>query len=142
VAGADTIRGWADDVARFADDWPAKGAEVVDEAITQRLRADSGDGRLSHDKGGGRATTRIIKSSGSADVVADGSRGVWGILEGGTRPHTVDAGKGHALRTPKGPRRIVKVSGARGKRTFTEGAQRGLEQAAKDAEAQWARVGA
>jgi len=142
VAAADTIQGWGRDVRRFADDWPARGAELVDEAILARLRADSGDGSLSHDRRGGRATTRIIKASGSADVVAAGNRGVWGILEGGTRPHTVTAAKGRTLRTPYGPRREVRVSGVRGRHTFTEGAARGLDLAAKDAEAQWARVGA
>jgi hypothetical protein len=141
VAGADDIRGFGRDVRRFADDWPAHGIGVVDDAIEQRLRADSGDGALSHDRGGGRATTRIVKGSATADVVADGNRGVWGILEGGTRPHTVTAGRGRLLRTPYGPRRSVNVSGVRGKRTFTLGAERGLEDAVRDAEAQWAKVG-
>ena len=38
---SDTIRGFARDVARFADDWPASGAELVDRAIVDRLRAEN-----------------------------------------------------------------------------------------------------
>jgi len=142
VAGADTIRGWARDVQRFADDWPAAGAEVVDETITARLRADTGgDGGLSHGRGLGRATTRITKRRGEAEVSADGSMRVWGILEGGTSTHTVKARGGGFLRTPYGPRRTVTVSGVPARRTFTEAAETGLQAAARDAEAQWARIG-
>ena len=138
---ANTIRGWADDVRRFADDWPAQGARVVDDAIRRRLIADSGDGGLSHGRNMGRATTRITVRSGDAEVVADGSRRVWGILEGGTSPHVVRAAPGRMLRTPFGPRPSVRVSGVRARRTFTQGADDGLTRAAQDAESAWTRVG-
>ena len=75
-------------------------------------------------------------------MTADGSRRVWGILEGGTSAHVVNARAGGFLRTPYGPRRRVKVSGAPARHTFTEAADRGLDRAAKDAEAAWSRIGA
>jgi hypothetical protein len=138
---ADPIRAWARDVQRFADDWPADGIAVVDEAITARLRADTGDGGFSRGRRMGRATTRITKASGSAEVVADGSRAVWTILEDGTAAHDVVAPSGGFLRTPYGPRRRVHVSGVRARRTFTLGAETGLDAAARDAETRWARIG-
>jgi hypothetical protein len=141
VAGSAVIRGWARDVQRFADDWPADGIEVVDQAITDRLRADTGDGGLSHGRGMGRATTRVTKRAGEAEVAADGSMRVWGIIEGGTSAHTVTAKRGKMLRTPYGPRRSVHVSGIPARHTFTEGADTGLDAAARDAESAWARVG-
>ena len=141
MAGADTIRGWARDVQRFADDWPADGITVVDRAIVDRLRADTGDGGLSHGRNMGRATTRITKGSSEASVAADGSMRVWGILEGGTSPHVVRAARGRMLRTPYGPRAEVRVSGVRARHTFTLGADKGLDDAVRDAEAAWARVG-
>lgn len=142
MTGVNDIRGWADDVRRFADDWPADAAELVDDAITQRLRADTGDGGLSHGRAMGRATTRITRRDGEATVEADGSMRVWGIIEGGTTPHTVTAGPGRLLRTPYGPRSRVRVSGVPARHTFTEGAEKGLSEAAKDAESAWARIGA
>lgn len=142
MSAANDIRGWADDVRRFAADWPADAITVVDDAITQRLRADTGDGSLSHGRGMGRATTRITRRKGEAVVETDGSMRVWGIIEGGTSAHIVDAGAGRALRTPHGFRRRVRVSGTRPRHTFTVGAEKGLSEAAKDAEAQWARIGA
>jgi hypothetical protein len=74
-------------------------------------------------------------------VAADGSRAVWTILEDGTSAHDVVARSGSFLRTPYGPRRRVHVSGVRPRRTFTEGAERGLDVAARDAESAWARIG-
>jgi hypothetical protein len=140
--GAETIRGWADSVARFADTWPADGAKVVDETIQARLRADTGgDGGLSRGRSMGRATTRIVKGTRSADVVAAGSRRVWGILEGGTSAHTVTAKNGKLLRTPYGPRPAVNVAGVSARHTFTEAADDGLDKASRDAEQAWARVG-
>jgi hypothetical protein len=141
VAGADTIRGWARDVQRFADDWPAQGIQLVDQAITDRLRADTGDGSFSHGRNMGRATTRIQKGRTEASVAADGSMRVWGIIEGGTSPHTVTASRGRMLRTPYGPRAQVHVAGVRARHTFTLGADKGLDAAVRDAESQWARVG-
>jgi hypothetical protein len=137
---ASEIKGWADDVRRFADDWPADGARIVDEAVRRRLNADTGDGGLSHGRNMGRATTRINVRGGEAEVVADGSRRVWGILEGGTSPHVVKASRGRMLRTPFGPRPSVRVSGVRPRHTFTEGADDGLARAARDAESAWAKV--
>lgn len=141
MAGADTIRGWARDVQRFADDWPAVGITVVDQAVVDRLRADTGDGSFSHGRNMGRATTRIQKGRSEASVAADGSMRVWGILESGTSAHVVRAARGRMLRTPYGPRAQVRVSGVRARHTFTEGADRGLTGAVRDAETAWARVG-
>jgi hypothetical protein len=138
---ASEIRGFADDVRRFVDDWPADAADVVNESIRRRLAADIGDGTFSHGRTMGRATTRITVRGGSAEVAADGSRRVWGILEGGTSPHVVRARPGRMLRTPFGPRPTVRVSGVRARRTFTEGADDGLTRAARDAESAFARVG-
>jgi hypothetical protein len=139
---SDTIRDFGRDVRRFADTWPADGIELVDKAITDRLRADTGDGGLSHGRNMGRATTRITARKGEATVDADGSRRVWGILQGGTSTHTVTARPGRFLRTPYGPRRQVTVTGVRARRTFTEGADKGLADATKDAESTWSRLGA
>jgi hypothetical protein len=136
-----TIRGWADDVHRFADDWPAQGARLVDDSIRRRLNADAGDGGLSHGRNMGRATTRINVRDGDAEVVADGSRRVWGILEGGTSAHVVRAAPGRMLRTPFGPRPSVRVSGVRARRTFSEGADDGLARAEQDASSAWSRIG-
>jgi hypothetical protein len=139
---ADPIRAWARDVQRFADEWPAAGIGVVDDAITNRLRADTGgDGGFSRGRRMGRATTRIVKATGSAEVVADGSRAVWTILEDGTSSHDVVAPSGGFLRTPYGPRRKVHVSGVPARRTFTAGAEQGLDAAARDAETAWSRIG-
>ena len=139
---ANEIRGWADDVRRFADDWPGQAAELVDDAIRRRLNADSGDGGLSHGRNMGRATTRITVRDGDATVDADGSRRVWGILEGGTTAHVVTAGRGRLLRTPYGPRPSVRVAGVRARHTFTIGADTGLQAAERDADSAWSRIGA
>lgn len=133
--------GWtrvADDVRRFDRDAPGEAIDVVDEEITRQLRADTGgDGGLSHGRNLGRATTTVTKGDGEAEVVAAGSMRVWGIIEGGTRAHTVDAGVGRVLATPYGPRRRVRVGGARGRRTFTESCARGMDLAARELERAW-----
>ena len=50
------------DVHRFADAWPADGAKLVESAIRDRLRADTGgDGGLSHGRTLGRATIRCLR---------------------------------------------------------------------------------
>jgi hypothetical protein len=138
VSAAD-IRGWARDVRRFTDQAPGDAIEVVDRSITARLRADTGDGALSRGRGLGRATTTITRRAGEAEIVASGSRAVWGIIEGGTTAHVITAERGRLLRTPKGPRPRVRHPGSAGKHTFTEGATRGLTDAERRLESDWGR---
>jgi hypothetical protein len=142
VAGADVVRGWARDVRRFADDWPKQGAEVLSRDVTDRLRADTGgDGRLSHYRGGG-ATVQVTSGAGTAEVAGSGAMGVWAILESGTTAHTVTGrGARGVVLSPYGPRRSVRVSGVRGKQTWSQGVDRGMDAADADAGRAWAQVG-
>jgi hypothetical protein len=135
------IRQWGRDVRSFADTAPGDAIVVVDDAISARLNADTGgDGMLSRGRKLGRATTQITKRPGEAQVEPSGSRQVWGILQGGTVAHVVEARKGHVLATPYGPRPRVHVSGAPARRTFTEGAERGLVDAQRRLESDWGRL--
>jgi hypothetical protein len=135
------IRSWARDVRSFASDAPGDVIEVVDDAITARLRADTGgDGALSRGRSLGRASTRVTKRKGEALGDPAGSHGVWGILQGGTKAHTIVADRGRALLTPKGPRPKVRIPATRARHTFTEGADRGIVDAQRKLEADWARL--
>jgi hypothetical protein len=141
-SGAGTVHQWARDIERFADDWPAQGATVLQRAVEQQLRADTGgDGGLSHARDLGRASVDVDPGRASADVLGAGSMAVWVMLEHGTRGHDVRAGRGRVLRTPYGPRRVVHVSGMAAKRTWSSGVQAGMPQVARDGEAAWSRVG-
>lgn len=131
----------AADVRQFADRAPGEAIALVDDAITAQLRADTGDGSFSHGPDLGRATTRTTKRQGEAEVQADGSRRVWGILEGGTSGHTVTASAGRVLRTPFGPRRSVTVSGVAARETFTKSCAKGMEEAARKLQDDWAALG-
>lgn len=140
MSGAATVRGWAKDVKRFADDWPRQGGDVLKRAVDAELRGDTGgDGAMGTL---GRASVEVTARPAEADVVGAGSRAVWAILEGGTRAHTV-TGKGPRglLRTPYGPRRRVNVSGAPAKRTWSRGVERGMAAVEADAERAWGGVG-
>lgn len=121
---------------------PGDAIGVVDTAILTRLRADTGgDAGFSHGRNLGKASTRTTVRRGEAVVEADGSRQVWAILQGGTTAHVVKASQGRFLRTPHGPRREVRVRGVRARETFSEGADRGLEMAARELDRAWSRVG-
>ncbi len=141
MSGAATIREWSRAVRKFNDDAPGQAIEIVDKAITQRLRADTGgDGALSRGRKLGRASTQTTKRKGEAEVTPSGSHGVWGILQGGTRGHVVQAKSGGMLATPYGPRKRVEVSGAPAKRTFTEGAADGIDEAFRQLETDWGNI--
>jgi hypothetical protein len=143
VAGADVIRGWAQDVKRFADDWPRQGGDVLARDVTAQLRADTGgDGRLSHDRRGGAADVQVTASAGQADVVGAGNMGTWAILETGTKSHTT-TGRGlrGVVRTPYGPRRTVNVSGVPGRQTWSRGIDQGMGAVEADAARAWGQVG-
>jgi hypothetical protein len=141
VSAADIAR-WARDVEAFAREQPAELAEVIDERVTEQLRRDTGgDGALSNGRALGRATTRIDARVGEAEVRADGSIGLWRLLESGSKPHEIAAPRGRLLRTPYGPRRSVHVRGVRGRRTFSTGAQRGLTDASREMQQRWAQIG-
>lgn len=136
------IRGWGRDVTAFAREQPRTAIEAVDDAVTRQLRRDTGgDGSLSNGRKLGRATTRVTERDGEAEVSADGSRAVWGILEGGTTGHVIEAPRGRLLRTPKGPRRRVRVSGVRARHTFTDAARTGLADAERELQRAWAQLG-
>ena len=141
MSGADVVRGWASDVRRFADDWPRQGGAVLARAVVDQLNADTGDGRLSHDRRGGVANVEVTAGRASADVTGAGSIGTWVILESGTRAHPV-TGKGTTgvVRTPYGPRRTVTVRGARARQTWTRGVDRGMDAVEADATRAWATV--
>lgn len=136
--------GWsraAEDVRRFTRVAPGDAIDVVDEEVTRQLHADTGgDGALSHGRDLGRADTTVTKSEAEAEIAASGSMRVWGIIEGGTSAHVIDAGPGHVLRLPFGVRRRVHVGGARARRTFTESCARGMERAARQLESDWGSI--
>jgi hypothetical protein len=142
ASAAAAIRSYADDVRRLADEQPAAGAALLAETIDAALRADTGgDGGFSHGQGMGRATVDVLTRSGSADVIGAGSRGVWAILEHGTRGHEVRAGRGGFLRTPYGPRRAVNVSGVAARRTWTRANERALPLIENETERRFAQIG-
>lgn len=131
--GAAVVEGWARAVARFADEWPNRGAAVASRRVDAIVAADTGgDGRLSNYRGG-RATVAVEEGGGEAAVRADGSLGLWSILEEGTKAHTVRARPGGFLATPFGPRRMVQVAGVHARQTWTKGAAAGLVAAERDA---------
>ena len=134
--GAAGIRGWARDVARFADDWPRHGAEVAAEIVTAALAGDGG-GRFSNAP---HMSARVEVRGGNGSASAVGVGGGWTWLEHGTRSHTVNAKGGGFLRTPYGPRRKVEITGMPAKRTWTRGAARAVDAARKDAAAQLAKA--
>jgi hypothetical protein len=142
VTGAADVRAWATAVRRFVEAAPGEAIAPVDEAITARLRRDTGgDGAFSRGRNLGRATTNVRRSNGEAEVTSAGSRAVWGILQGGTVAHVVRAAPGRYLATPSGPRRLVNVSGVSARHTFTEGAAAGIDDAERDIERRWAQLG-
>jgi hypothetical protein len=141
-SGGATVRQWARDIGRFADDWPAQGADVLARAVQDQLRADTGgDGGFSRGRNLGRADVTVDPGRGQAEVAGSGSMAVWTMLEHGTRPHEVRAGRGRVLATPYGPRPYVRVSGMRPKRTWTRGVQAGMPQVGRDGDQAWGRVG-
>ena len=140
MSGAPVIRGWAQDIQRFADTAPRQAIRVVDDAVRDQLQHDTGDGSFSRGRNLGRATTRVTSSAGEAEVEAAGSLRVWAILESGTSAHQVRADRGRLLRTPYGPRPAVRVSGVPPRQTFSRGAQAGLEDAAQELERAWGQA--
>ena len=142
MGAAAEFRRLADDVRRFADDWPAEGAKVIErETLDQLNAATGGDGRLSNARGYGRATVKVARRSGSAVVSAEGDKTIWAWLEEGTGTHRVSAGRGRFLRTPYGPRRSVVVSGMRPKKPWDKAMAAAEPKVAADAEKRWAQVG-
>lgn len=142
MTGAGDIRAFGDDVRRFAEAAPGDLIALVDDEIKRQLARDTGgDGALSHGRKLGRATTTVSTRNGEAEVTASGSRNVWGILQGGTSAHVVNAPRGGYLATPYGPRRSVRVSGAPARKTFTEAADRGLDDASRELQSTWSQVG-
>jgi hypothetical protein len=142
VSGAATVRGWARDVSRFADEWPEHGARVLADKVEQRLRSDTGgDGGFSRGRGLGRAGVEVDAGTGEAEVAAAGSMRVWAMLEHGTSGHVVRARRGRLLATPYGPRPMVTVSGMRARETWSTGVRAGMPAVQRDAEHEWARVG-
>jgi hypothetical protein len=138
MSAAPVIRGWARDITRFGVVAPGEVIDVVDEAIVDQLRRDTGgDGAFSLGRKLGKATTRVTARPGEAVVAASGSRSVWGILEGGSTAHTVKAKRGKLLRTPYGPRPSVRVSGVPARHTFQRGAETGLDKAEAELERMW-----
>lgn len=139
---AANIRGWARDVGDFPERALPDAIDVVDQAITQRLRADTGgDGAFSRGRNLGRASTTVTTGAGEAVVSASGGMAVWAILQGGTSGHEVRARRGRVLATPFGPRPVVHVGGVAARRTFSEAAERGLDDAERRLTEAWARVG-
>ena len=132
------LRDLARGVQSFVEDWPRAGAEESARAITKRVQRDTGgDGGLSGARELGRATVEVDASSGEATISAGGSMSIWAMIESGTSSHEIRArgsGRRAVLRTPYGPRRTVRVSGTRGRRTWTEGSEDGLDAAAKVAD--------
>src|SRR5690348_6185709 len=121
MAGAgDSLRRLAQRAERMERQWPADAAAQVERVVTADLRSATGDGALSR-LSGGRATVVVRRSAGGATVEAGGNRGLWAILERGTKPHTVTAKRGRLLRTPAGPRPRVQVSGVRARKTWSQG---------------------
>ena len=86
--------------------------------------------------GAGQVVVRA--SSGSADVEARG--GVWTWLEDGTRAHETRARAGGVLRTPYGPRPVVRVRGVRARRTWTRAVAASMPQAEREAEQAFGRM--
>lgn len=140
ASAGDSLRRLATRAERFERQWPGDAAALVGRAVTAELRSATGDGALSRDKSRGRATVATRKRGGTAVVEADGNMGVWAIIQSGTRAHTVDAGAGKVLRTPQGPRRRVRVSGVRARRTWTRGVADGMPKAKASAQRAFGEV--
>lgn len=126
MAAGDGLRRLAKRAERMEREWPRDAARDLERVVTGNLRAATGDGALSHGRRMGKATVDVHGSAGKATVEAGGSMAVWAIIEAGTKPHTVRAGRGGVLRTPFGPRPAVTVSGAPARRTWTRGVARGM----------------
>jgi hypothetical protein len=130
----------AANAARFADEWPRDGADLIRTRMDAALKADTGgDGRFSHARMGAGAVD-VSASSGGAQVSAGGSSGVWTWLEHGTRGHTSNANPRSALRTPYGPKARVKVGGMAAKRTWTRNVAPAIAAATADAKARLGRL--
>ena len=137
MSATDALSQLARDAARFADDWPRTGARLIETEATRQLLRDTGDGRFSRSRMG-RAQVAVRAGSGSADVTARG--GVWTWLEDGTRAHETRARAGGVLRTPYGPRPVVRVRGVRARRTWTRAVAASLPKAERDAEQAFGRM--
>lgn len=139
------IARFAADVRTFANDCPGETIELVERAIDAQLRADTGgDGALSNARKLGRATVETTRGRGDAEASAAGARVIWSWLERGTSAHVVEAkgrGRSAVLATPYGPRKRVKVSGMRAKRTWSRGADEGMRNAERDIERRWSQIG-
>ena len=137
MSATSALEALARDAARFADDWPRTGARLIEDEAKAQLYRDTGDGRFSRSRmGAGQVVVRA--SSGSADVVARG--GVWTWLEEGTRAHETRARAGGVLRTPYGPRPVVRVRGVRARRTWTRAVASSMPRAERDAQARFDRM--
>ena len=120
--------------------WPGDAAELVERAVTGELRSATGDGTFSRGRDMGRATVKIRKRGTGVSVEADGSMGVWAIVERGTRAHDVVAGRGKLLRTTQGPRKRVRVSGVRGRRSWSRGVQSAMPRVKSSAQSAFREV--
>ena len=138
MSAGDALDRLARDAARFADEWPRDGADLIAERMVSALRADTGgDGRFSHVPDGCRRRRRHrrvrLRRRGRCRLQGCG-RG-WN-----TEPAVTSSRRppGKALRTPYGPRARVKVSGMAAKRTWTSNVGRAVDAAADDARARLA----
>src|SRR5690349_2655469 len=82
----DGLRRLATRAERMGRQWPGDAADLVKAELERELRADTGDGRLSHGRDLGTARVVVRDRVGEAIVEAEGKR-VWGVLEkAGRRP--------------------------------------------------------
>lgn len=117
----------SDRVAPLAD---AAGFAVKRELLRAGIRAVGGDRRLSRfgsrrSRGKVRLSARYREPAGPVAVVEMRPAGLWGLLEGGARPHSMTGRRtasGRYLRARR-PGRLH--PGAPARRTLTVGAQRG-----------------
>lgn len=132
------LRGVAQSMRDAPLDLCRRGSVLIDDAIQVQLSADTrGSNRISGISPQPLTTTVTLRDDAGAMVaIVDATqKGLWTILEKGTRPHDIAARpyrRNRALRIGgeggdwrQGP---VHVSGARGKQTFTHGAQVGVDQ--------------
>lgn len=138
--GMSDLEAWHDRISDFADSAADVAADSMSEAIDESLRSDTGgDGALSrHD--GGTATVDTNANGSDAQVTAGGSMAVWGILEHGTQPHTVQARRGSALMTPYGPKSMVQHQGTNPRETWSNGIDDGEPRMLRAVDDEWEQV--
>ena len=127
-------------LAASGDEVALTAAQAVAEAVGAQLTADGAP--LSRYRGGGAPRVEARPAgSNTADVVPTSGAGQIGILESGARPHRIGAGRTVlAFRSGGYARGTVNHPGARPRRTFTVGAQRGQAPARTAAAATFRKV--